>query len=177
MNLRQPFSGDYPITLDYGAVWEPVYSPAHPHKGIDYGCPSGTPVLAAADGRVLRIGYEAKGYGTYILLRHGGGSGTVYAHLQGTAVSPNMEIKKGSLLAYSGNTGNSSGPHLHFEYRTEAGKISTAADPRLLIQSARDPVPVQGVQTAADGQFPQLIDGGLCEIICPAANVRDAEAF
>ena len=80
--LRQPFSGSYPITLDFGETWGKTYTKDNPHKGIDYGCPEGTPVLASADGTVLNVGYASTGYGNFVIIQHKDGSGTVYAHLK-----------------------------------------------------------------------------------------------
>lgn len=187
VTFRQPFSGDYPITLDFGEVYEPYYTKEHPHKGIDYGCPSETPILAAADGYVLTIGYEPNGYGNYIILLHNDSSGTVYAHLHKVATYLQAKVQKGDLIGYSGNTGNSTGPHLHFEARQQASKISTVFDPKPYMQTVVDYIPNQQipVQTQTPVFTPvtvnpmqgQQIDGGLCEVVCDTANIRDAESF
>ena len=180
---RQPFSGDYPITLDFGEVFEPYYTKEKPHKGIDYGCPAETPILAAADGWVLNIGYEPNGYGNYVILLHNDNTGTVYAHLHSVVTFLNAKVQKGDLIAYSGNTGNSTGPHLHFEARETANRLSTAFDPKMRMQTVVDyiptpvtPEPEKPVETPP--AMPQKdIDGGLCEVVCDVANVRDAETF
>ena len=189
VQLRQPFSGDYPITLDFGAVWEPYYTKSNPHKGIDYGCPQETPILAAADGWVQTVGYEPNGYGNYIVIMHGDGSGTVYAHLAKVVCIQSQPVKKGDLIAYSGNTGNSSGPHLHFEARSNAQKISTVFDPKTVMQSVVDyiPTPAQAPEEPVFAPsdhihtypaiYNQQIDGGVCMVVCDSANIRDAETF
>ena len=196
---RQPFSGDYPITLDFGEVYEPYYTKEKPHKGIDYGCPAETPILAAADGWVLTVGYEPNGYGNYIILLHSDNTGTVYAHLHSIVTYLNAKVQKGDLIAYSGNTGNSTGPHLHFEARAEASKISTVFDPKPRMQSVVDyvqtpvtPTPENPIETAPvmpqqpfmpGYQVPmpfiprERIKGGLCEVVCDVANLRDSRSF
>ena len=183
---RQPFSGDYPITLDFGEVFEPYYTKEKPHKGIDYGCPAETPILAAADGWVLNVGYEPNGYGNYVILLHSDNTGTVYAHLHSVVTFLNAKVQKGDLIAYSGNTGNSTGPHLHFEAREQANRMSTAFDPKMRMQTVVDyipapvtPTPENPVETApVMPQMPiQKISGGLCEVVCDVANIRDVNTF
>ena len=195
---RQPFSGDYPITLDFGEEYEPYYTKEKPHKGIDYGCPAETPILAAADGWVLTVGYEPNGYGNYVILLHSDNSGTVYAHLHQVVTYLNAKVQKGDLIAYSGNTGNSTGPHLHFEARNEASKISTVFDPKLRMQTVVDYIPtpvtpihekpIEAPEKPEIPEFPgyhvpiitiprERIKGGLCEVVCDVANLRDSRSF
>ena len=173
--MRQPFKGSYGISLDFGDIWEPVYTKEHPHKGIDYLTPYGTPVLASADGRVLKIGWEPNGYGNYILILHNDKTGTIYAHLSQVATFNGASVKKGELIGYTGSTGNSSGPHLHFEYRTNATDYTSAADPKPYMQSVVDVPVVQ--QKPEIATTVQRISGGLCEVSCDEANIRDAESF
>jgi len=87
------------------------------HKGVDFGVPSGTPIYAMADGYVHNVVNESPapttGWGNYVMLRHGNDDYySHYAHLTSAAVQKNSQVSKGQLLGYSGNTGNSSGPHL-----------------------------------------------------------------
>lgn len=176
---RQPFSGDYRISLDFDEVYEPYYTKEKPHKGIDYLCPAETPILAAADGWVLTIAYEPNGYGNYVILLHDDGSGTVYAHLHKVTAPFNGKVQKGDVIGYSGNTGKSTGPHLHFEARAEAGKISTVFDPKLRMQSVVDyiPAPFTLIPEPSPASKKEKIDGGLCEVVCDAANIRDVNTF
>ncbi len=98
------------------------------HFGIDYDAPVGTPVKAAQDGKVIQItGGWAGGFGNSILVDHGGGVTTRYAHLSKIGVSVGETVDQGALIGWSGNTGFSTGPHLHFETRVN-GK---AVDPFL----------------------------------------------
>ena len=177
MQLRQPFKGYYAISLDFGEIYPPYYTKENPHKGIDYLCPKDTPILASADGWVLKVGFENGGYGNYVLLLHSDNTGTVYAHLNKVATYMSAQVKKGDVIGYSGSTGNSTGPHLHFEYRKSAPSHSTAIDPKPYMQSVSDYVPPVVTETEQQEKYPQRIDGGLCEVICDKANIRDSETF
>lgn len=86
------------------------------HNGIDFSCPGGTPIVSVANGVVREVGYEDGGYGKYIKVVQPWGE-TVYAHLSRIDVSTNQVVAGGKVLGLSGNTGNSSGPHLHFGLR------------------------------------------------------------
>ncbi len=99
-----------------------------PHWGIDIAAPPGTPVLAAADGVVAAIGWDPDGYGHYIVLDHGGGSQSLYAHLQsakssGYVTTLGMAVRRGDAIGGLGSSGASTGPHLHFEVRREGAHI------------------------------------------------------
>lgn len=87
------------------------------HAGIDIPKPKGTPVYAADSGTVIYSGHNGGGYGNLVKISHGGGIVTYYAHLSSRAVSQGASVKKGQLIGYVGNTGNSRGNHLHFEVR------------------------------------------------------------
>ncbi len=94
------------------------YSSGAYHGAIDYGVPVGTEVYAAADGVVLAAGWSNGGLGNYVCLQHSNGIRTYYGHGNGNfKVYVGDVVQKGQLIMYSGNTGNSSGPHLHFEVR------------------------------------------------------------
>ena len=90
----------------------------HGKSSVDFGAPVGTSVRAAAEGTVIlaKTGYNG-GYGTYIIVDHGNGTQTVYAHLSKLLVSVGDKVSQGEKIALSGNTGRSTGPHLHFESR------------------------------------------------------------
>ncbi|MBI4032847.1 LysM peptidoglycan-binding domain-containing M23 family metallopeptidase [Candidatus Berkelbacteria bacterium] len=95
------------------------------HMGIDYRADTGTAVKAAQDGRVVETtGGWAGGFGISILVDHGGGLNTRYAHLSRIAVSPGQTVSQGQVIGYSGNTGYSTGPHLHFETRQNGRVLS-----------------------------------------------------
>ena len=144
MQLRKPFDGNYPITQKYGEK----YTNDAGHNGIDYALPMGTPVLAAADGTVERAGADSTGYGNMVLIRHTWNDGTIYAHLRNWAVSPGQKVKAGEVIGYSGNTGNSTGAHLHFEYRTNYSDYKSAIDPEIFMKTSsqnQNPEPVGAV--------------------------------
>jgi murein DD-endopeptidase MepM/ murein hydrolase activator NlpD len=101
------------VTSGFGYRWGRM------HEGIDISVPEGTPIRAAADGTVIleQSEYESGGYGNYTCVDHGGGLSTCYAHQSSFAASVGASVNQGDVIGYSGNTGHSTGPHLHFEVR------------------------------------------------------------
>ncbi|MCP9911528.1 M23 family metallopeptidase [Cyanobium sp. BA20m-p-22] len=97
------------------------------HTGVDLAADEGTPVLAASAGRVLLV-ESISGYGTTVLLDHGAGLQTLYAHLLSTSVATGQRLNQGEVLGAVGMTGSASGPHLHFELRRR-GPSLLALDP------------------------------------------------
>ncbi len=87
------------------------------HYGIDIAIPTGTPIVSSFDGKVRMVKNDPRGYGNYVVVRHDNGLETVYAHLSVINVSVDDVVRAGQQLALSGNTGRSTGPHLHFETR------------------------------------------------------------
>ena len=104
----RPITG--PITSHYGPRWGRL------HAGTDIGAPIGTPVYAASNGTVAAAG-STRGYGQWVKLTHPGGVTTVYGHISSWTVTVGQAVQPGQLIAYSGNEGRSTGPHLHFEVR------------------------------------------------------------
>jgi murein DD-endopeptidase MepM/ murein hydrolase activator NlpD len=101
------------ITTAYkkpGKMWSKGY-----HTGVDFACKIGTPILAVADGKITNASW-GKSYGKQIVMAVDGGF-VIYAHLNAVRVKPGQKVTKGQIIGESGNTGNSSGPHLHFEMR------------------------------------------------------------
>ena len=111
-----PYKG---ITSKYGMRIHPVLKRNEFHKGIDLRAPNKTPVYAPADGVVEFAGYHNKksGYGVFLIINHNYGFQTLYAHLYKCKVKTGDFVKKGDIIAYTGNSGLSSGPHLHYEVR------------------------------------------------------------
>lgn len=97
------------------------------HKGIDLALHVGDTVRAAFDGKIRICKYERRGYGYYVVIRHDNGMETVYGHLSKFIVKPNQRVKAGDPIALGGNTGRSTGPHLHFETRYLGIAINPAA--------------------------------------------------
>lgn len=107
-----------PISSPYGPRIHPIYRVSSFHAGIDLAVPEGTRICAAASGRVVTAGWEG-GYGFLVVLDHGEGYTTYYAHLSQLHVSVGQFVEIGQTIALSGNTGLSTGPHLHFEIRRD----------------------------------------------------------
>ena len=101
----------------------PITRRIRPHNGVDFSVPTGTPVIAPGDGVVEHIAYQARGAGRYIRIRHGHIT-TVYMHLSRTLVRVGQSVKKGERIALSGNTGGSTGPHLHYEFHINGRAVN-----------------------------------------------------
>ncbi len=109
-----PVSGT--LTSPFGYRWGRM------HEGIDISVPEGTPIRAAKPGTVILAAYTG-GYGNYTCVDHGGGLSSCYAHQSSYAVSPGDQVAQGDVIGYSGNTGSSTGPHLHFEIRVNGSAV------------------------------------------------------
>ena len=158
--IEKPIKGYAPVTLAFGEMYQGVR-----HAGIDFGVPEGTPVLACSAGTVLQSGFQQGGYGWYVLLIHPDGSGSVYAHLCRQGLPTGSSVVAGAIIGYSGNTGNSSGPHLHFEYRERASYGSSVVDPApYFVSNQSIPVP--------SAQLKDELAIGAAEVVCDVANVR-----
>lgn len=101
------------MTSDYG--YRPRFGRVH--RGVDLRVAIGDTVVAAFDGVIRLTKFERKGYGYYVVIRHDNGMETVYGHLSRFLVKPNQRVRAGEPIALGGNTGRSTGPHLHFETR------------------------------------------------------------
>ncbi|HHF1669137.1 TPA: murein DD-endopeptidase MepM [Haemophilus influenzae] len=102
----------------------PVTGRVRPHKGVDFSVSQGTPVIAPADGTVEKVAYQSGGAGRYVMLRHGREYQTVYMHLSKSLVKAGQTVKKGERIALSGNTGISTGPHLHYEFHINGRAVN-----------------------------------------------------
>lgn len=105
------------ISADYGYRVHPLFFTRHLHTGVDFATAIDTPVYATADGVVNAASFSTGGYGYLVKIDHSLGFMTYYAHLNKIVVQKGMFVKRGQLIAYSGNTGQSTGPHLHYEIR------------------------------------------------------------
>jgi len=93
----------------------PVLGTPQWHHGQDFSAPYGTEVYATGSGKVIEAGWSQSGFGTFVVIDHGYGYQTTYGHLSAVKVSVGMNVKRGDLIALSGNTGTSTGPHLHYQ--------------------------------------------------------------
>ncbi|MBW3602803.1 MAG: M23 family metallopeptidase, partial [Actinobacteria bacterium] len=109
-----PASG--PLTSGFGMRWGSL------HGGIDVGAPEGAPIVAASDGVVRSAGYES-GYGNMVVVDHGGGITTAYAHQSSIATAVGAHVGAGDHIGSVGSTGNVTGPHLHFEVRVGGSPV------------------------------------------------------
>ena len=94
------------------------------HLAIDIGAGEGARIYAADSGVVVFAGWATGGYGNMVMIDHGNGYQTLYAHLSQVSTHCGRSVAQGALIGYSGSTGNSTGPHLHFEVRYQGGFIS-----------------------------------------------------
>lgn len=107
----------------YGSRIDPVYGTVRFHYGMDFTCDIGTPVFATADGRIASTGWE-QGYGMTVEIDHGYGYRTRYCHLSAYRSRPGQTVKRGDLIALSGSTGKSTGPHVHYEVVQRGQKVN-----------------------------------------------------
>ena len=116
-----PVSG--PITSEFGWRTHPIFGSQRFHSGLDIGSDYGVPICAAASGVVIEAGWIG-GYGNTIMIEHGSGIVTLYGHNESLAVSVGQSVNQGDVVAYCGSTGNSTGPHCHFEVRLNGEPVS-----------------------------------------------------
>ena len=105
----------YRLSSSFGFRRDPFTGRSKRHSGVDFALKPGNPIYASGDGVVESVKFEFFGYGNSVLIDHGFGYKTRYAHLKSICVSEGMKIKRGECIGESGNSGRSSGPHLHYE--------------------------------------------------------------
>jgi murein DD-endopeptidase MepM/ murein hydrolase activator NlpD len=103
------------VASGYGYRIDPVYKDRRLHAGLDFTAPVGTPIYAAADGVVKDAGFNTGGYGNRVVVNHGFGYETLYAHMVRIKARVGTKVKRGEVIGYVGSTGKSTGPHLHYE--------------------------------------------------------------
>lgn len=111
--MRTPVNGARE-TSGFGMRFHPILSYSRLHQGTDFGAPYGSPVMAAAGGKVIFAGTHG-GHGNYIMIQHRPGLATAYAHLSRFAIKIGQQVEQGQVIGYVGSTGLSTGPHLHYE--------------------------------------------------------------
>lgn len=121
--FQMPCPGYTRISDDYGSRMHPILNVEKFHNGVDFAAPSGSPILAAYDGRVVAATYNSF-MGNYVMIDHGDGLYTIYMHASKLYVSSGQTVTKGEQIAAVGSTGRSTGPHLHFSVRLNGSYVS-----------------------------------------------------
>lgn len=116
-DLVRPMKTGY-VSQGYSSIFDPD------HGAVDIAAPTGTPVYAAAGGTVTKVGYDYGGYGNYMVIDHGNGMETLYAHLSKIDVTEGQRVHQNDQIGLVGSTGRSTGPHLHFEVRIGDQKVN-----------------------------------------------------
>ncbi|NCO37133.1 MAG: peptidoglycan DD-metalloendopeptidase family protein [Armatimonadetes bacterium] len=117
----RPLSGR--VTSGFGYRVHPIYHVRKLHTGVDLAASFGTPIKAAAGGVVLAAGWR-RGYGNAVIIDHGGGKATLYGHCSSLSVHAGQKVSQGQIVGRVGSTGNSTGPHLHFEVRINGTPVN-----------------------------------------------------
>jgi murein DD-endopeptidase MepM/ murein hydrolase activator NlpD len=112
------------IASGYGYRIHPIYKTTMMHTGIDFTAPIGTPIYAAGNGSVRSVEMNGRGYGNNVIINHGFGYETLYGHMSRINVRNGQKINRGDIIGYVGNTGSSTGPHLHYEVIRNGNKIN-----------------------------------------------------
>ncbi len=128
-DLRKTASG-------YGTRIDPIYGTSKFHEGMDFSAPQGTDVYATGDGTVVQMGWQS-GYGNRIVIDHGFGYQTVYAHLRDFRTKLGKKVVRGEVIGGVGSTGKSTGPHLHYEVHVK-GKVVNPVNYYFMDLSAED---------------------------------------
>jgi len=122
----QPVSNDKLTRIASGFNYRihPIYKIRHFHTGIDFTAPKGTEIYATGDGTVKVVDRLSRGYGNHVVINHGYGYETLYAHMSRFNVKPGQKVKRGDVIGYVGSTGTSTAPHCHYEVIKNGEKIN-----------------------------------------------------
>ncbi len=132
LSLDKNIPGIFPVSKEkvkntpsgYGYRFHPILKIRKFHYGIDFGAPLGTEIYATADGVVIAANKSVIGYGNKVVLKHNNDYETLYAHMLAIRVNIGEEVKQGQVIGYVGNSGMSTGPHLHYEVHKEGKKVN-----------------------------------------------------
>ncbi|MAB95469.1 MAG: peptidase M23 [Flavobacteriales bacterium] len=108
----------------FGNRIHPIYKTKKFHAGMDFSAKTGTPIYATGDGEISKVKRSRKGYGNHVVINHGFGYKTLYAHMSKFIVKKRQKVKRGDIIGYVGNTGTSVAPHLHYEVHKDGKKIN-----------------------------------------------------
>ena len=112
------------VASGYGYRIHPIYKTRKLHTGMDFTAPQGTPIYATGDGKIAKVRRSRKGYGNHVIIDHGYGYQTLYAHMTKYIAYRGQKVKRGEIIGYVGSTGTSVAPHLHYEVMKNKRKIN-----------------------------------------------------
>ncbi len=112
------------VASGYGWRIHPIYKTEKMHTGMDFTSPVGTEIHATGNGVIGKIEMDGRGYGNNVIVNHGYGYETLYGHMSKIVVRPGQKVKRGDLIGYVGNSGTSTGPHLHYEVRKNGNPVN-----------------------------------------------------
>ncbi|MDE6148326.1 MAG: M23 family metallopeptidase [Bacteroidales bacterium] len=144
-----PDPGKYRISSTFGYRSDPFNGRSTRHTGVDFAMKTGNPVYATGDGVVETVKFEFFGYGNQVVVNHGFGYKTRYAHMKSIGVVEGMKVKRGECLGLSGNSGRSSGAHLHYEVLYKGSHVNPANYYDLSVTPEEYAVMVQGAADAS----------------------------
>lgn len=140
----------YRLSSSFGYRSDPFTGKSKRHSGVDFALKPGNPIYATGDGVIEKVKYEFYGYGNQVLINHGFGYKTRYAHLKSINVVEGMKVKRGECIGESGNSGRSSGPHLHYEVLYKDKHINPANYYDLTITPEEYSTMVQNIAETSD---------------------------
>ena len=108
----------------YGYRIHPIYKTRKLHTGMDFSAKTGTPIYSTGDGKIFKVKKSRRGYGNHVVIDHGYGYRTLYAHMKKYIVKKGQKVKRGDIIGYVGSTGTSVAPHLHYEVHKDGKKIN-----------------------------------------------------
>ena len=125
MPVLKPVGDKYVNRLasGYGSRFHPILKVNKMHKGLDFAAAAGTPIYATGNGKIKMSGYNS-GYGNMVVIQHGNGYESLYAHMSKTKVRNNQKVKRGDVIGYVGSTGLSTGAHLHYEIHKDGEHVN-----------------------------------------------------
>ena len=129
-----PIKGEADVTSEFGMRMDPRNKQKRFHRGIDIRAKMRTPIYATANGTVSTTEFSDEGYGTKLVIDHADGYQTTFAHMDDIVVKEGEMVKKGELIGYTGNSGQSLGPHLHYEIQKDGKYV----DPKPLIDAEEE---------------------------------------
>jgi murein DD-endopeptidase MepM/ murein hydrolase activator NlpD len=112
------------VASGYGWRIHPIYKTEKLHTGMDFTAPVGTEIYATGNGTVVKVEKDGRGYGNNVIINHGYGYQTLYGHMSKFSVRPGQKVKRGDLIGSVGNTGTSTGPHLHYEVHKNGNPVN-----------------------------------------------------